>query len=289
MLRSIGIAEGESRRECELILRHVTNASAAELILQSNDQLSAQASRDVDEILIKRRKRLPIQYCLGSTWFMDSKFMVEPGVFIPRSDTEILVQRCSELINASDNESFQTRGNEAGSARSRRYRVVEVGIGSGAISVSLLKLHPAIEVIALEISPIACAVARRNAELNGVSDRLQIQNGDWRDFLPKEIDMFVSNPPYIPASDAITLDPEVVCHEPGEALFGSDEDGLGFYRDFAKRVPAHLRNGVGEIAVEVGDIQSGSVSQIFAASTWSNVDVKLDMSGIPRVVTARKL
>ncbi len=129
----------------------------------------------------------------------------------------------------------------------------------------------------------------QNAISNGVANRLRIECGDWRSHLPDDIDILISNPPYIARSQAPGLLPEVGVHEPEEALFGSGEDGLGFYRDFASLVPARFRNGTGTIAVEVGDGQSGSVSQIFASQGWVELTVDLDMSRSPRVVTARKL
>lgn len=274
-LNALGIADHEARRESELMILHATGCDTAQQILKSGDMLDQSQETILFDLVEKREKRIPLQYCIGHTWFMGLRFEVEPGILIPRSDTEALVSKSSDLISSSDNAAI--------------LKVVDVGIGSGAIAVSLLKMHPTAHIVGIDISPLACSLAMKNAKLNGVVDRLRIVCGDWRSFLPDDIDILISNPPYIPRSQASHLLPEVGVHEPEEALFGSEEDGLGFYRDFASLVPARFRNGRGAIAVEIGDGQSDSVSQIFASQGWSEVQVGLDMSGSPRVLTALKL
>ncbi len=274
-LNALGIADHEARRESELMILHATGCDTAQQILKSGDSLDQSQETSLFDLVEKREKRIPLQYCMGHTWFMGLRFEVEPGILVPRSDTEALVLKSKELISLSDN--------------ADTLKVVDVGIGSGAISVSLLKMLPTLHVVGIDISPLACSVAMKNAMANGVADRLRIECGDWRSFLPDDIDFLISNPPYIPRSQASHLLPEVGVHEPEEALFGPDEDGLGFYRDFATIIPSHFRQGRGTIAVEVGDGQSDSVSHIFGSQGWLELKVGLDMSGSPRVLTARKL
>jgi release factor glutamine methyltransferase len=261
------------------MILHATGCDTAQQILKAAESLDESQEMGLLELVEKREKRIPLQYCIGHTWFMGLRFEVEPGILIPRSDTEALVNKSSELISLSDKTSN----------KSEPLKVIDVGIGSGAISVSLLKAHPKLQVIGIDISAVACSVAMKNATLNGVADRLRIECGDWRTLLPDGIDILISNPPYIPRQQSSSLSPEVGVYEPEEALFGQGDDGLGFYRDFANLVPGHFRNGQGTIVVEVGDGQSGSVSQIFASHGWRELSVDLDMSGSPRVVTARKL
>jgi release factor glutamine methyltransferase len=272
-LKALGIAEHEARREAELIVEHATGCDTAQQILNAGENLDKTQENLLRKILLQRQERIPLQYCLGHTWFLGLRFEVEPGIFIPRADTEALVIKANQLISELDQ---------------KKLTIVEVGIGSGAIAISLLKLHPDRQVVGFDISETACSVSRKNANLNGVSDRLRIECGDWRNLLPDDIDFLISNPPYIPKSQAQSLLPEVGVHEPPEALFGTEDDGLGFYRDFASLLPSHFRQGQGLIAMEVGDGQSGSVSEIFASQKWFDVQVDLDMSGAPRVVTARK-
>ncbi|CAN5337115.1 peptide chain release factor N(5)-glutamine methyltransferase [soil metagenome] len=261
------------------MILHATGCDTAQQILKAAQPLDKSHEIALFELVQKREKRIPLQYCIGHTWFMGLRFEVEPGILIPRSDTEALVNKSNQLISLSDKSVNKLE----------TMKVIDVGIGSGAISVSLLKTHPKLQVIGIDISAVACSVAMKNATLNGVSDRLHIECGDWRTILPDGIDILISNPPYIPRSQSSSLLPEVGVHEPEEALFGQGDDGLGFYRDFATLVPAHFRNGKGTIVVEVGDGQSGSVSEIFASQGWRELSVDLDMSRSPRVVTARKL
>ncbi len=274
-LDALGIADHEARRESELIILHATGCGTAEQILKAADWLDESQEIEINSVIEKRESRIPLQYCLGRTWFMGLPFDVQPGVLIPRADTEAVVVKAGKLITSSDNQKNLT--------------VVDVGIGSGAIAISLLSVHPTLTIIGLDISQTACNLARKNSVLNGVNDRLRIECGDWQNLLPSDIDILISNPPYIPLSQASGLQPEVGLHEPEEALFGKGDDGLGFYRDFAKLVPEHFRDGKGVIVVEVGDGQSGSVCRIFEEQGWQNLEVDLDMSPSPRVVTARKL
>lgn len=273
-LLALDLDASEARRQCELIFEHATGYDTARQILNADTNLQAQETKIICDIMNKREGRIPLQYCFGQAWFMGTRFAVEPGVLIPRSDTEALVNVCHEIIASSDNV--------------KDLRVFEVGVGSGAIAISLLKINPSLTIEACDISPVACRVASSNARECGVDDRLRIKCGDWLDHLPADIDIIVSNPPYIARRQSHTLLPEVGVHEPPEALFGSDEDGLGFYRQFAETLPKHFRNGIGVVAVEVGDGESGAVSQIFESAAFSEVRVDLDMSGAARVVTARK-
>ncbi|HEY9731552.1 MAG TPA: peptide chain release factor N(5)-glutamine methyltransferase [Drouetiella sp.] len=274
-LRALGIAEHEARRESELIILHATESGTAEQFLKAAEALDQSQVTEIERVVEKRESRIPLQYCLGRTWFMGLPFEVRPGVLIPRADTESVVVKASKIIAMSDNQ--------------KDLKVVDVGVGSGAIAISLLAAHPALSLTGLDISETACDLTRKNAVLNCVNDRLRIECGDWQKNLPSDIDVLISNPPYIPAFQASGLQPEVGLHEPKEALFGTEEDGLGFYRDFAKLVPVHFRAGKGVIIVEVGDGQSGSVCRIFEKQDWQDLEVDLDMSQSPRVVTARKL
>jgi release factor glutamine methyltransferase len=272
-LTALGIDSGEARRESELIIEHVTGCDTAQQILKSQDELSPSETEQLHGILAQRKERVPLQYCLGHTWFMGLRFDVAPGIFIPRADTETVVAACVAMINRQPRQDL---------------KIAEVGIGSGAIAVSLLKLFPNCRVVACDISPHAVAMADNNARLNGVRDRLSIDCADWHRVLPNDVDCVVSNPPYIPAELAATLAPEVVAHEPGEALFGTDEDGLGFYRDFARVIPQHFAGGHGFVVLEVGADQSAAVCEIFLKHDWKDIQICLDMSGLARVVTAAK-
>jgi release factor glutamine methyltransferase len=267
-LLALGIDACESHLETELIVEHVTGLSTARQLLASDGPVSDEIARTVDDIMARRAQREPLQYCLGHTYFMGLRMMVRPGVLIPRADTEILVESALELL--------------AGIANPL---IADIGTGSGAIAVAMAALRPDARVIAVDISEDALAVARENAAAHSLSERIEFVHSEWSHFqCAQPLHAIVSNPPYIPVGLIDTLAPEVAKHEPKEALFGSDPDGLGFYRDFAHSAAQFLREG-GFLCVEVGQGQAELVADILRAAGWSDIRVKNDLNAISRVVT----
>ena len=162
----------------------------------------------------------------------------------------------------------------------------EIGIGSGAISVSLLAIFPGLTIVACDVEKLAIETAAANALEHGVSARLKLVLGDWREVLPGDLDAIVSNPPYIPRADRPTLEPEVAEWEPDIALFGDDQDGLSFYRAIAKFGKSHLKDGHGFVVVEVGDGQAARVAAALADWNWLEPSIYKDVNGLQRVVAA---
>ncbi|HEY9715018.1 MAG TPA: peptide chain release factor N(5)-glutamine methyltransferase [Chroococcales cyanobacterium] len=270
-LTDFAIEESEAECESEMIAEHVTGYNTAAQFLHAGDAVKDSVIAAVELILSKRRERLPIQYCLGSAWFMGLELDVCPGVFIPRSDTESVVTTALAQLQRDP---------------SKQHRLAEIGIGSGAISIGILKNAPNVRIEACDMSATAVQVSSSNAVKHNVNDRLLIQLGDWQQLLPSSLDGIVSNPPYIPASEREKLQPEVGWHEPELALFGSDDDGMGFYRALAARAKAHLTEPEGFVVVEVGDGQADNVAQIFVDNRWADVRIVLDMNGLPRTISA---
>jgi release factor glutamine methyltransferase len=269
-LLAAGIESGEARREAELIVEHVTGLSLAQQVIQADNSVSEEQQATVQRILKQRQARVPLQFCFGYAHFMGLKLAVRPGVFIPRGDTETLVQvACSRLKSEAP------------------VRLADVGTGSGAIAIAVLKLVSTAIVTAIDISPEAVALTKENAMLHGVWQRVRLVHSDWRSALPTDLDAILSNPPYIPRSDRSLLEPEVVEHEPELALFGGDDDGLSFYRELSTVGQSHLRSD-GWIALEVGDRQSASVQAVFQQAGWKEVEIVADLNGLPRVLTALK-
>lgn len=269
-LTAFGVEEPEAQAECELIMTHATGLARTRRILNHDEVVSEEVVARVDSIVNTRLAGVPIQYCLGEAWFRGQRFSVRPGVFIPRQDTETLVEIVLQLLQ-----------------RCPAPQIAEVGTGSGAIAISLLSERPDANVSAAEVSEVAHQTTITNAKALSVAARLDLFKGNWLDWLPslqRKYDVFVSNPPYIPAQQMTTLTREVL-QEPARALFGSDEDGLGFYRAFAELVPAVLKEGA-FIAVETGDGQADAVTEIFRARKWQNTLVERDLSGNKRVVVA---
>jgi release factor glutamine methyltransferase len=215
----------------------------------------------------RRAKREPLQYILGNQEFMGLEFRVTPAVLIPRHDTETLVQ---EAVNRA-----------AGAKR-----VLDIGAGSGCIAVILAKLLPDTEVAAVDSSDSALAVARENAELNGLNVSF-VSGSLFEPFRGECFDLIVSNPPYIPTADLAGLQPEVRDFEPKGALDGGT-DGLDFYRLIVPAAPEHLAPG-GWLMVEVGIDQSAAVQGLFAAAGFDEIFTTKDPGGIERVVGGRLL
>lgn len=267
-LRLAGIEESECRREADLIIEHATGLRLSEQILKADQILSQEALETIEFIITQRRQRMPLQYCLGHTYFMGLKFVVRPGVLIPRTDTEALVETALRRLE-----------------KIACPAIAEIGTGSGAIAVSLLVRRTDAQVTGIDISANAVALTYENALLHRVLDRLTFIESDWKDALPLNLDAIVSNPPYIPVSQGQDLLPEVGRYEPPEALFGQGEDGLEFYRDFSQTGAAHLKPG-GLAVLEVGDGAAESVADILRLCGWQSVEVNLDLNQLPRVVSA---
>lgn len=268
-LIAVGIDKDEARREVELIVEHATALSTAKQVLAANDDVATDAIIRIEAIMEKRCQRIPLQYCLEHTWFMGLRFNVRSGALIPRSDTETLVEVAMEYLSKFEEPT-----------------IVDVGTGSGAIAIALASMRKDLKAIALDISPAALEIARENADLNQVSDRVSFIQADWLTFAPQQkLNAVLSNPPYVPASKAAELEPEVGVFEPKEAVFGLGEDGLGFFRSLNEKAADHLLPD-GFIAVEVGQGQADEVQGIFGSGKWNDLKTHFDLNKIPRVVSA---
>ncbi len=271
-LKEIGIERVEVRREADLIIEHVTGMDAVARELNFDEPLETGAREELENILKRRSAREPLQYCLGYGWFMGMRVVVQPGVFIPRTDTETLCELTTKrLLSMSEG---------------RELRVLEVGVGSGCIAVAMLREIPHLHVVGVDVSQEALDTTRLNARTYEVSSRLTLSKCDFREFTLTGFDAIVSNPPYIPRPTYETLEPEVRQFEPAEALIGWGEDGLDFYRQFAKFALPKLIPPLGFAAVEVGDGQSEAVVKIMRNAGMNKLECINDVNGLPRVVVA---
>lgn len=265
-----GIDASEAKQEAVLILEHVSGLSATEQIVSDLTILPPEWLTQIEKILGQRHKKVPIQYALGEASFRRLKYQVEPGVLIPRPDTETLVEvMLARLDNVRQD-----------------LLIAEIGIGAGPIAISVLKERPQYRFFACDTAPKAIDVAFANAVHHGVSDRLELVCGDWQKVLPSGLDVIVSNPPYLKVGTKQALPAEIGEHEPEAALFDQDGDGLSFYRNFAAHLPGHFRDKNGFLAVEFGDAQSEAVQGIFSQNKWRDASIHLDIHGLPRVLTA---
>jgi release factor glutamine methyltransferase len=273
------LAEGahpeRARRDAEALLLQVLkrkdpDRNRAWLIAHEDEPLAPDAAAVLRALVKRRRTGEPIQYITGETEFYGLDFRVNRDVLIPRPETEHLVEKAIALA--------------AGFVRPR---IVDVGAGSGAIAVALAAKLPVAQMTATEISASALAVARENAERNGVAERVRFLEGDLLAPVAGErFDLVVSNPPYVPEGDRDTLSVEVRDYEPAQALFAG-ADGLAIYRRLIPAALAALVSG-GFVVLEIGYGQQEPVGALLTGAGFNHVAFTADLHGIARVATARK-
>jgi release factor glutamine methyltransferase len=261
-----------ARRDAETLLMFVIRRERAALLVRWNEVLDAEEAVLYAGLVERRMVGEPIQYILGEQEFYGLPFQVTPEVLIPRPETEHLVEKVIQLA-----------------AHVAHPRIVDVGTGSGAIAVTLAHNLPQAAVTAIDISAPALAIARQNAENNGVcihflrGDLLAPLSADSECEQPR-FEVVVSNPPYVPRADRATLSVEVRDYEPALALFAGD-DGLEVYR---RLIPAaaHVLTSCGLLALEIGYGQSPAIRALLEESGYQQIEFFPDLQGIPRVACA---
>ena len=275
-LQQSGMTKDEALFTGERLLRHLLQWERAHFFAHREEPLSPALYEQFRQLVILRRAGVPLQHLVGYQEFYGRRFEVSPEVLIPRPETEGLIEAVLQETDAMWG--------------MRPLTVVDVGTGSGAIAVTLAAERPEWKVYAVDISPPALQVARRNAARSGVGDRVHFLKGDMlTPFVERgeQVDIVVSNPPYIPLADMAQLAVEVREHEPTLALAGG-EDGLAAYRVLATMLPDVVRREQGLVAVEVGAGQSPAVADILTgALPRGEVRIACDLAGIERVVLVR--
>jgi release factor glutamine methyltransferase len=259
------------RLEAQILLAHVMDCPKIELLARSDDEPTADERTRFKDLIRRRVEGWPVAYLVGKREFYLLPFEVTPAVLIPRPDTETLVLEALRLL----------KGKPAPA-------VLDLGTGSGCIAVSVAHQCKPARVTAVDVSPDAAEVARRNAAAHGVADRVDVLTGDLFGPLPAgaAFDLILSNPPYVTPAEMAALAPEVREHEPRLALDGGP-DGLAFYRRIAADAGRFLLPG-GTVLVEVGHTQAAAVQGLFAARPgWEVGPAVKDMGGRLRVVSAK--
>ena len=263
-----------ARFEARLLLSRATGLAIEQLISRGPDAAPAAAAATLRELTARRVRREPMAYILGEREFWGLPFKVSPAVLIPRPDSETVIETVLDLLPD----------------RSRKLRILDLGLGSGCLLLTLLREYPQATGVGIDASEAALAVAQANAEALGVAPRARLTTGDWRqagwtDLLEGPFDLLVSNPPYIESAAVGGLMPEVARHEPRLALDGG-ADGLAAYRIIAAALPA-LVVPVGSAIVEVGEGQAPEIASLFAAEGLVPRPSRKDLGGIERVVPAQ--
>jgi len=261
------------RGNAEALLGRALNLPRIELYLQHERPLAEAELSAFRELLKRRAKHEPLQLILGSIEFAGVRIEVQPGVLIPRPETEELTELAAAQLEPSAGVPL---------------RILDLGTGSGCIAIALAKRFPFAVVDAVDADYEAVRLASRNAQANGVGERVRAIPGDV--FAPRFLssiappyDAVVSNPPYVTEAEYQSLPLEIREHEPKRALVAG-EDGLAFYRRMAELLPTLLKSG-GWFAVEIGRGQERPVNAIFAGLNYG-LTVHKDMAGVPRIISA---
>lgn len=257
----------------ELLLRHFTKLSRAQLFAELRSELNAEAAEKFRQAVIKHGEGTPIQYIIGSEEFYGRLFTVSPAVLIPRPETEELVLGTLNRI-----QSF-FGGPE-------KLRLADIGTGSGAIAVTLKLEEPLLTVTATDLSADALSVAKENAK--ALEAEVGFLQGDLLNpikQLGEKLDIVISNPPYIPNQDREWMSEVVTDHEPHLALFAGD-DGLDLYRRFMDDLP-HVLQPKALVCFEIGTGQGEAVAGLLTSTfPKAKVEVVNDINGRDRMVYA---
>jgi release factor glutamine methyltransferase len=251
------------RLDAGMLLLHALGRDPHErawLLAHGTDELAPSALQNFQSLCAQRQDGMPMAYLLGRTEFYGLPLTITPEVLDPRDDTETLVDWALSLMPPD-----------------AALAVVDLGTGSGAIALALRHERPAAQVWAVDQSPAALAVARRNAEVLELPVRwLQ---GNWLSSMPanQRFDLIVSNPPYIAATDPHM---PALRHEPRQALV-SGLDGLDDIRTLVDQAPGHLKPG-GWLLLEHGHDQSAAVQALLRQAGFDQVQSRPDLAGIPR-------
>lgn len=254
-----------ARLEAEWLLCKVLSLDRVGLYMNFDKPLQENELASYRSMVSRRAQREPLQYILGSQEFMGLEFTVTPAVLIPRHDTEVLVTEALKRVCAPA-------------------RILDIGLGSGCIAVTLAVRLPGADVSGVDNSAEALAIARENAERHGVNVRC-IPGSLFAPLHGERFDMIVSNPPYIPTEDLAALQPEVRAFEPGTALDGGI-DGLDFYRRIIPAAAGYLQPG-GWLLVEIGIGQAAAVTALFSEQGYTGLFTAKDPGEIERVVGGR--
>jgi release factor glutamine methyltransferase len=262
------------RLEARLLLSRAAGLSVEQLIAHGNEAAPAAVAVTLRELTARRIQREPMAYILGEREFWGLPFKVSPDVLVPRPDSETLIEAALALMPD----------------RHRPWHILDLGLGSGCLLLTLLHEFPAARGVGLEVSAPALAVAEANAAALKVQARARLILGDWRepgwvDRLGGPFDLLVANPPYIEAADIEGLMPEVSRFEPRLALDGGF-DGLAAYRIVAAAAPRLLSPG-GRVLLEVGLGQAAEIYGIFQGTGLVAEPAWKDLGGIDRVVSLK--
>ncbi len=263
--------DAHARLSAQWLVSDALHMSRIALYADLDRPLTLEERAQLREETKRRATGEPLQYITGTTDFRFNTIQVQPGVLIPRPETEVLVSEAFEDVTEP-------------------HIVVDIGTGTGCIACSVATEYPDSHVYATDIDPHAVEIAQRNARMLGVDDRLNVIEGDLGEGIPSEVegmcDLVISNPPYIPTAVLADLDEEVTAHEPRLALDGGD-DGLDVLRRLIPAALILLKPG-GVLAVELYETTLDQAATLARQAGMDHVRIACDLTHRPRVLIAHR-
>jgi release factor glutamine methyltransferase len=251
--------------DAEWLLAHVLGCTRTELQLDRSRELSSDEQRAFAAYMERRERREPLAYILGEWGFRGLTLLVDARVLVPRPETEVVVERCLELIDPI-----------------AEPRVLDIGVGSGAIALAIAAEHSGARVLGIDSSDAALDLAGQNRRRAGVDGRVRLVHGDLLAGRHGPFDLVVSNPPYVRAEDWERLQPEIRLYEPRAALVGSD-----VAETIARDAQPTLGRG-GWLVLEAGDGQAQELAESLLGLGYEDVTITRDLAGRERVVEGRR-
>jgi len=268
-LREVGIAPPEADLDARLLAGLALGWDQAHVVTAAREEPPRGFELEYAALVGRRAAREPVAYIVGHQEFWGLPIRVSPAVLIPRPETELLVEASLERHHD----------------RSSPVLIADLCTGSGCVAVALARELPSASILATDVSIAALDVARGNARLHAVSDRVSFVATDLLQALTSRFDLIVSNPPYVPERDRPRLPPEVRDHEPSVALFAGS-DGLATIARLVQTASGHLRQR-GTVVFEFGFGQAEAVEALISrAPTLRLIEIKHDLQGIPRTAVA---
>ncbi len=263
----------DATRNAELIISYCLGIDRISLY-RDNPRILENIIPKIDEFLQRRTKREPIQYILGYSEFYGLKIKVEPGVLIPRPETELLVEEAKKIISKFE-------------IRNSKFEFLDLCSGSGCLTLALAKKFPEAKVYGTDTSEIAIRCAKKNVELNNINNVTFLKGNLFEPLKNLVFDLIISNPPYIRKDDIKNLQSEVKDWEPIEALDGG-KDGLDYYRAIISGARGYLKKN-GYLILELGIGQSDAVRKMAEHEGLKNISLVEDYAGIERIFIAKLL
>ncbi|WP_455478638.1 peptide chain release factor N(5)-glutamine methyltransferase [Bartonella sp. B10] len=259
----------EANANAKILVEWITGTNASDRLLRPDIRLSSEQIVQLKEAIKRRISGEPVYRIIGKRDFYGISFELSQDTLEPRPDTETLI----DLVLP-----FFIKHVE----KSQKTTLLDMGTGSGAIAITILKKIPQSYAVAVDISEDALKTATKNANNAKVIHRFTPLLSNWFDSVTDRFDFIISNPPYIPEEDIKYLAKEVRLYDPLRALIGG-KDGLDFYRKLANEAANHLKEE-GYVAVEIGHSQEKEVRKLFEKNHFQCLEVRKDLSGIPRAL-----